>query len=222
MSNELYSLSDDLIKQSIEFVRLLNTKIELQVKLHETITLPDYGQRVILRLNLEKPKKAFEIEKTEKIAREIAGNNYWISFLANTFSDFDFTVINFDKIFAFMDKQLPDSLLDFKETIHSKQIKMDAKIIKNVIGENLFDSVWEIENPVADKSLKPEIRILNGNSEINIIPKAAEFGGKICNIEALSKQMNVKGCTKTYVQACQRGIGFHNYIMKEWNNPSIQ
>ena len=223
MNSELYSLSDDLITQSVKFVQLLNIKTEMRVILHEIITLPDYGQRVILRLDLEKPETVSKIEQIEIIARDISENNYWISFLANTFVNFDFKIIDFNKIFSFLDNKLSDDLLCFKETIHSEQIKNDAKIVKKIIGKNLFNYVREIEHTVADKNINPVIRILSNNSKTNKIPKTVEFNGKICHIETLSKQTNVKGCVKAYVQACQLNVGLHNYIMTEYRTlPGIR
>jgi len=116
---------------------------EPPIELVEYITLPDHGQRVILRFELvdSRPLSFAEADALESRLRGLAGSDYWATLVGSYHGQADYDLT---QRLTQIDQALPAGILRFHPTSHSQPIRQDAHIVRDALDLTDDVLVWEI------------------------------------------------------------------------------
>lgn len=184
----------------------------------EIITLPDLGQRVILRFGTLGQRRLTmeEADTIEPRLRELVGSNYWATVIG---SDLEGVSVDLVEDLVAIDAALPQSLLTFKPTHHAAELARDADTVRRSLGLADHHWVWEIEMPVADTVL-PVVRIVDraevgqGLTASHPSPEVRAVAKMPCEVVFLRSNPSFRGCLKAYAGAERQRVALNSYIAR--------
>ncbi len=217
----LYSTSQALrscVRSTVErIVGVFGQPIELV----EYITLPDFGQRVILRFKLLGSQFASlgEADALESRLRGLAGPDYWATLVDNYHGQADYDLA---QRLTQIDQALPANLVRFHPTQHSERIRQDAHIVRDAL--NLTDDVlvWEIEQPISDDAAPITIRMIDAGEDGEGLSSRRtagllEVGELECEVVFCKNNASFLGCVKAYFAAQERQVALASFIAQFGN-----
>ncbi|MDF1512674.1 MAG: hypothetical protein P1S60_02575 [Anaerolineae bacterium] len=217
-SRLLYSASPilkDIVCNTANHIILAS---EQPLHLVEYITLPDFGQRIILRFELDENHHLSneEIDILESQMRTAAGPDYWATLTGNINDDFSSNLSNRLKA---IHQSLPTAILNFVPTQHSAKVQQDAQIVRNSLNLTEDFLVWEIEVPAMQIQTSPIIRIIDTSDEgeglsSQHISGRVIFAGLEFTVIYLKNNPSYVGCLKAYFAAQQKQKALANFIME--------
>jgi len=226
MTTELYSLSDSLRLAISEAVDGVYACLTNKVRFIEYITLPDYGQRVILRFEplAGVVTSLSQADALETQVRCLVSADFWANLhvewraLCNDSAE-HMSGGNMCELLESIDKTFPGSMLDFPATRHSERVREDARTLRAVLHLSPDDSVWEIEVPVEGPDLRPNIRVVMGN-EHGSGPSSERaddevvLGDTRCLVQYLKNNRSFWGATKAYLVAREKGMATVHFVFR--------
>jgi hypothetical protein len=190
--------------------------IEQPINLVEYITLPDFGQRIILRYKsvYNRQLSYNEVDMLESRMRTFAGANYWVTLTVDSSEDVDYNL--FHQLVA-INRKIPANILDFNPTPHAEEIQQDAYLLRDSLNLTEDLLIWEIEVPIP-KTLAPIIiRIIDTSEEgegpsSRHISEQLKVGDERCQAVFLKNNTSFVGCLKAYFAAEQQQMALVNFI----------
>ena len=186
------------------------------IELVEYITLPDFGQRLILRFKLLGSRFASlgEADALESRLRGLAGSDYWATLVDNYHGQADYDLA---QRLTQIDQALHAGILRFHPTPHSEPVRQDAQIVRNALDLTEDYLIWEIEVPISSKAAPTILRIIDTGEEgegfsSRRTSERAEVGDTICEAVFFRNNPSFSGCVKAYLMAQQRQMALNSYI----------
>lgn len=216
-ASTLYSACKALRDCVCDTAERISSAFEPPIELVEYITLPDHGQRVILRFGLveKRPLSFVEADALESRLRVLAGSEYWTTLTSN----YEERATDHDvgPRLTQIDQALPDDILRFCPTQHSARLRQDAHIVRGALDLTEDYLIWEIEVPVSDNAALTILRIIDTGEEgegfsSRRTSKRAEVGDTICEAVFVRNNPSFSGCVKAYLMAQQRQMALNSYI----------
>ncbi len=218
---ELYTLSKKFIENILMTAKNVENTLFGKVKFVEYIILPDYGQRVVLRFDLIDNDISC-IEKADELEtdiRRLVGNDYWATLMGSVFHKFGFEADYIPQRLIEINGKLPNSVLQFRQTIHSEMIRQDSVIIRKKLKLTSEYLIWEIEVPIREGLENIVIRIVNtveSGEEMSLCGDTTEIklGNKSCRIVYLKNSETFWGLIKAYCVAKQNNTALLSFIIR--------
>jgi len=213
--SDLHSTSSDLLVAVRDAEARLVSGVTTPISLIEIITLPDYGQRVILRFKVDddRPFPSSDGDALESRLRDLAGPDYWVTVVeTDDAPDYDMAARLVE-----IDRAFPDCLLQFPRTSHSEFVRQDAQTVREVFGLPEEYRVWEIEVPVSDATAPLMFRIVDTGEEGEGLSSRRESGpvdidGVACEVVTLRDNPSFRGCLKAYFAASERQMALGSLV----------
>ena len=191
------------------------------IELVEYITLPDFGQRVILRFELLGSRFASlgEADALEFRLRGLAGSDYWVTLAGNYQGQAD---CDLAQRLTQIDQALPAGILQFRPTQHSARIQQDAHIVRDALDLTGDVLVWEIEQPISDDAAPITIRMIDTGEDGEGLSSRCtsgrvEIGELTCEVVFFRNNPSFSGCVKAYFAAQQRQMALASFIAQFGN-----
>ena len=215
MKNELYCLTPGFQDCCEKALDRLHAEVSSSIRLHEIIALPDYGGEAVLRLDYgSKPVKFLDqVDDLVRQARECVTPNFWVTLMGSCYAPFGFYPKVVDELGAILQEALPKRVPGLSSSVHSSEIVKDGVLIRAELGLSDAVTVWEIEVPVAERGVLPEIRVVQPEGALLATSTENLVGGKRCRISAIPPSPSYEGIMKAYVRSCELGIGLATYLM---------
>lgn len=215
VSAELYSLSPRLRQDALAAADNVCKTGPERLRLVEFITLPDYGQRVILRFDVS-PDALTSVDEASALEARIRsqlGKDWGATLLGSVYDRLGLRLEGSLDILAAIDRAWPDSMADAPRTAHSDEVKRDAEVVRASLKLDENARVWEIEVPVQGTA-GPEVRIVNvrEQGEGTLSQDTAVFDDTPCRVLFLRDNRSFTGCCKAYSAAERRQMGVAHYI----------
>jgi hypothetical protein len=202
---ELYSASISLRKSTQEVADRLEEEIGMGLQFVEYITLPDIGQRVILRFELPRGRitSLADADHIETRMRACAGVDYWVN-LVNNYAQIEPEALI--ELLEDIDRSLPDDIVRFSPTRHSQLLKGDADLVREALNLPSEYLVWEIEVPASPGLYQPVLRVIDVSESGQGLaskprPKGVEIGNVVYQVEYFKNNRSFRGCVKAYLAA---------------------
>ena len=212
----LYSTSQALRACACDTAERIISAFEPSIELVEYITLPDHGQRVILRFELieSRPLSFAEADALESRLRVLAGSDYWVTLVGSYHGHADYDLA---QRLTQIDQALPAGCLRFCPTQHSARIQQDAQIVRDALDLTDDVLVWEIEQPISDDAAPITIRMIDAGEDgeglsSRCISGRVEVGELTCEVVFFRNNPSFSGCVKAYLAAQQRQMALNSYI----------
>ena len=188
------------------------------IELVEYITLPDFGQRVILCFKLLGSRFASlgEADTLESRLRGLAGSDYWTTLVDNYQGQADYDLA---QRLTQIDQALPAGILRFHPTQHSERIRQDAHTVRDALDLTEDYLIWEIEVPISDMTALTILRIIDTGEEgegfsSRRTSERVEVGDIVCEVVFFRNNPSFSGCVKAYLAAQQRQMALNCYIAR--------
>ena len=211
----IYTFSDELYYQIKKVNRKVQNNINKKIKLEEYISLPEFGQVIILRYYIadNKLNNQNELNNLESKLRTIVGDKYWVMTRGEVYKKLGFKFN--PNILEKINEHYPDNIISYPQTKFQKLIKKDAKYIRKKLNIDKENKIYELEVPfqLADREEKLKvIRILFSNRE-----KSEKETFKIeDNSYKIETNLNLsawKGNLKAYILASRSNKALLNFLM---------
>ena len=212
----LYSASQNMQKAVRDTANKIIAAFEQPMRLVEYITLPDFGQRIILRFRLVGNQLLLneEVDSLESRMRTLAGSDYWVTLTVNSYEAVE------DKLrqqLTAIDRAVSASILQYNPTSHIEKIGQDAPIIRRALHLPEEFLIWEFEIPISDTSALPAIRIIDTFEEGDGLSSRQKSGPATvddihCTVVYLKNNPSFTGCLKAYFAAQQQQKALANFI----------
>jgi hypothetical protein len=213
---ELYSTSDPFMDTVRAAAVYVDITLEQPIRLARIVTLPDFGQRVILQFALsESGISSFaEADALEVRLRKLVGEDFWATLETGLPGpEGEQRTKRLERI----EQALPASVVRFQSTSHSSEIGRDGRIVLAALELPDTCTVYMIELPVADPSLLPTIRIADtkdpgyGPSEQYALDPV-RFGEIKYVPEVLKFNRSYSGYVKAYTASVRRHMALDSLI----------
>jgi hypothetical protein len=192
---------------------------QVRLRFVEYITLPDYGQRVVLRFEpLDKwPESLEEVDALESALRSWLAPDYSATLMGSVYAALGMELTDVADALVTIDHTISESVLDDPETTHSAALRHDADAIRESLNLRPTYLVWEIEVPGEETTAKPHIRIVNsaepGDGECSHPPCTEfAFGSTSCAVHFFKDNRSFWGCCKAYACARREGKALGSFI----------
>ena len=212
----LFCTSQSFTDRIGETARRLYKFIDRPIRLVETIILPDFGQRTILRFDLGDDRELSfeEADQLESDLRILAGPDYWVTLVGSCFR----TVLpDLRQRLLAIDGKISADVIRYAPTCYSGHIKKDAQEIRNWLKLSSTQLLWEIEIPALEIMEEPVIRVINSGKSWDVVskdPKSEQV--KIGNVDFtvvyLENDASFAGCVKAYFMAEKQRMALTSYI----------
>jgi hypothetical protein len=216
----LYSLSASLQHSISVAAAEACQSVEVRLRFVEYITLPDYGQRVVLRFEpLDKwPESLQEVDALESALRSRLAPDYSATLMGSVYAAIGTPLSDGADALVTIDNTISESVLDDTETTHSASLRHDADAIRESLNLGPTYLVWEIEVPGEETTAKPHILIVNsaeqGYGECSHPPcTEVAFGATSCAVHFLKNNGSFWGCRKAYACAEREGKALGSFIL---------
>jgi hypothetical protein len=207
--SSLYTPSPQL-RQAIAAVEVqVSRRLRRPIALIEYITLPDFGQHLILRFETNPPLKDLAtFDALENQLRDIVGKDFWAN-LGNTIYPPQFLAELPQRLEALtpLVASIPMPVSSSKYVDH---IQNDARIIRTALQDSSL-KIWEIEIPWQAGEL-PVLRVVG---ETKLRPTSAMIEGQEYLIEVHPPNNSYVNLVKAYTLAVQAGVSLSHFIFGE-------
>ncbi len=210
----LYSVSPNL-RMNVERVgEKIHKEFQGKVSLLEYITLPEVGQHVVLRFELQGEISGLdEIDEIENRLSRLVGEEFWAVLVGDTYRRVKPPL----PLAA-----LPERLEKFAQVVMHKpvpvastpiapEIEKDGQIIRSHIPLSPSDWVWEVEVPLLAGAGLPIIRIVSENLRDG---EVTTIGEREFAVEYVPHNAGYKSLVKAYPLARQAGKAVVRYILE--------
>lgn len=204
----LYTPSPQLHQVIAAVEAKVRSRVQVPIALIEYISLPDFGQHIILRFAANSPPEdieAFDVLETQ--LREIVGEDFWAN-LVNQIYPPQFLAQLPQRLEGLTPRvaDIPMPVSSFKL---ADRIQNDAGIIRAALIDPAL-KVWEIEIPWQGQDL-PILRVIGGRNES---PAAMTIDGQEFLVEVLPLNDSYVNLVKAYTLASQAAISLSHYIFE--------
>ncbi|MCJ7738819.1 MAG: hypothetical protein MUQ10_16145 [Anaerolineae bacterium] len=217
----LYSTSQELRVAIRDTAERIIGAFGQPIELVEYITLPDFGQRVILRFELRGTRFASlgEADTLESRLRGLAGSDYWTTLVDNYQGQADYDLA---QRLTQIDQALPAGILRFHPTQHSERIRRDAQLVRDALDLTEDYLIWEIEVPISSKAAPTILRIIDTGEEgegfsSRRTSERVKVGEPVCEVVFLKNNPSFAGCVKAYFAAQERQMALNSFIAQFGN-----
>ena len=139
----MYITSEKLKSRIEEIAREVNERFDRHIQLEEYIGLPYFGQ-IILRFMLEEEDYTLEdLDRYERELYQIVGDEFLVDFMGSVYRKAGVDYSDLGKIFRAMEAEYRDEVV--APSIHSEEIRTDAKELLKAAGMDPEQKVWEIQ-----------------------------------------------------------------------------
>ena len=139
----MYITSEKLKSRIEEIAREVNERFDRHILLEEYIGLPYFGQ-VILRFMLEgEDYTLVDLDRYERELYQIVGDEFLVDFMGSVYRKAGVDYSDLGKIFRAMEAEYRDEVV--APSIHSEEIRTDAKELLKAAGMDPEQKVWEIQ-----------------------------------------------------------------------------
>ena len=139
----MYITSEKLKSRIEEIAREVNERFDRHIQLEEYIGLPYFGQ-IILRFMLEGEDYTLEdLDRYERELYQIVGDEFLVDFMGSVYRKAGVDYSDLGKIFRAMEAEYRDEVV--APSIHSEEIRTDAKELLKAAGMDPEQKVWEIQ-----------------------------------------------------------------------------
>jgi hypothetical protein len=213
----LFSTSSQL-RDAVSAVRKkVQNELGKSISLVEYITLPDFGQHIILRFELDPtPRTLAKIDFWESKLRNLVGRDLWVT-LSGCYKDIYppgiFSELS-DRLVR-LSPMLVNIPVPVSTSKYAELIRQDADVIRAAI-QNWQCEIWEIEIPAKEKLL-PIIRIIGEGDDR---PPSIIIGAQKFEIEYYPENDSYENLLKAYKLSSQSGLSLVHYIVENSDNVS--
>lgn len=215
-TNTLYSTSPALKDIVSEVATKMASAIEQPVTLVQYITLPDIGQRIVLRFDLGNNLKVSfeEADRLESSLRLSAGSEYWV---ALTGSCYQHPLPDLRHQQIAIAHEISSKLLQYSPTRHSEHIRVDAQRVREWLNLSAEYLVWEVEVPMEVTTDETIIRVINTRKDgegTSLLYKSehVRIADVDCVVEYLQNDPSFVGWIKAYFMADRQYKALASYI----------
>ena len=212
----LYSTSQAFRDIICETATRMASATEQPIELVETITLPDFGQRVVLRFGLRNGLKVSfeEADALESSLRVLAGSEYWVTLMGSCYHP---ALPDLRQRQIVIDQRVSADVLQYTPTRHSEHIRTDAQKIRERLNLTADSLVFEIEVPMLETTEEPLIRIVEickggEGASMQRNSEHVKVGDADCAVVYLLYDPSFIGCVKAYFMAERRQMALASYI----------
>ena len=139
----MYITSEKLKSRIEEIAREVNERFDRHIQLEEYIGLPYFGQ-IILRFMLEEEDYTLEdLDRYERGLYQIVGDEFLVDFMGSVYRKVGVDYSDLGKIFRAMEAEYRDEVV--APSIHSEEIREDARELLKAAGMDPDQKVWEIQ-----------------------------------------------------------------------------
>lgn len=214
----IYGLSATLRRTASAVAAQAVAQMTVPLALCEIITLPEIGQRVILRFGALGTQRLSleEADVLEPQLRDLVGSDYWAVLVG---AHLEGALGDPAEILAAIDAALPASLLTFEQTSQARSVAGDAETVRQDLNLSTEHWVWEIEMPVAEAVL-PVVRVVDrsepgpGTFSAHPTAEVRTLGGMQCEVVYLRYNPSFRGVVKAYAAAEQLRMALSSYIVR--------
>jgi len=212
----LYSTSQALRACVYDTTERILSAFEPPIELVEYITLPDFGQRVILRFELLGRRFASlgEADALESRLRSLAGSDYWATLVDNYDGQADYDLA---QRLTQIGQALPAGFMQLHPTQHSERIRQDAHIVRDALDLTENCLIWEIEVPISARAAQIIFRIIDTGEDgegfsSRRTSERVEVGELAGEVVFLKNNASFSGCVKAYFAAQERQMALSSFI----------
>jgi len=216
----LYSLSKRLRRSVCVAATEACQSAQVPLRFVEYITLPDYGQRIVLRFEpVDRwPESLQEVDALESALRSRLAPDYLVTLIGSVYATLGMQFSDGADVLVTIDHTISGSVLDDPETTHSAPLRDDADAIRESLNLGPTYLVLEIEVPAEETAAKPHITIVNsaerGYGECSHPPSTeVAFGATLCAVHVLKDNGSFWGCRKAYACAEREGKALGSFIL---------
>ena len=211
----LYSVSSALTGEILKVANEVSRTLKGKVSLVEYVTLPEVGQHVILRFELQ--DKSFsldEIDAIENMLDRLVGENFWAVIVGEAYRKVapEFPLDKLPARLEIFSKIVANIPLPVASTPFASKIKEDAQIIRETTTLSPDDWVWEVEVPFNKEENLPIIRIVSAKPQDKVV---VTIGDQEFTVEFLPPGDSYKALVKAYPMARKSGMALLRYIFDE-------
>jgi hypothetical protein len=211
----LYTLSATLREGILAIVGAVSAALNEPVRLAEVITLPDYGQRVILRFDLEGDERLTQAEADalETRLRAAVGPHYWAALTRDVYAN---PLGDPSRRLTEIGVAAPE-MPELPPSPHTERLREDARRIRMHLDLPDTCLVWEIEVDMAGAGAPVVLRIVDTN-DVGVGPasrdlvQGATFCSIACEVTLLKQNPAFVGCVRAYLEAERRGLALANVV----------
>ena len=139
----MYITSEKLKSRIEEIAWEVNERFDRHILLEEYIGLPYFGQ-IILRFMLEgEDYTLVDLDRYERELYQIVGDEFLVDFMGSVYRKAGVDYSDLCKIFRAMEAEYRDEVV--APSIHSEEIRTDAKELLKAAGMDPEQKVWEIQ-----------------------------------------------------------------------------
>jgi len=208
---KIYSVSSALQEQIRHVGEVVQDALQESVSLVEYVTLPEAGQHIVLRFEVQRPVPTLEdLDRLEGTLCNLVGEEFWAVLVGRIFSQVE-PPLPLSELPARLER-LAQALYDMpvptSSTKHALLIQHDAQIIRNRLSLAQNEWVWEVEVPVNN----------GGPSLIRIVSEklgpeqALTVDGQQFQVEYVPQSGGYLALVKAYPDARRVGSSLMHYV----------
>ncbi|MBR5961887.1 MAG: hypothetical protein IKZ98_12955 [Clostridia bacterium] len=139
----MYITSEKLKNRIDEICREVNERFDRKIQLEEYIAIPYFGQ-IILRFMLEGEDYTLEdLDRYEQDLYRIVGDEFLVDFMGSVYRKVGVDYSDLGKIFRAMEAEYREEAV--VPSVHSEEIRADARDLLKAAGMDPDQKVWEIQ-----------------------------------------------------------------------------
>jgi len=207
----LFSTSSQLWESVSAVRKKVQNELDKSISLVEYITLPDFGQHIILRFEIDSVLKTLaEIDFLENQLRNLVGRDLWATltgvyaaiYPASIFSELPVRLVQLSSLVA-------NTPVPVSTSKYARLIQLDADVIRAAI-QNWQFKIWEIEIPV-DSETVPIIRMIGRENDQ---PSTIIIGAQKFEVEYFPDNDSYENLLKAYKRSSQSELSLLHYIVE--------
>lgn len=164
---KIYSVSAEFRQEIAAVEKKVQNALDSGLSLCETITLPDFGQHVILRFEVAGEVASLtEIDQLETSLKEIVGQDYWAALVGAVYLQVlpEHFLAELPARLEQLSHAIPCAPTPVSSSPYAERIQKDAEVIRSHLGLEPECRIWEIESAYPENEA-PTIRVITGNPD---------------------------------------------------------
>lgn len=210
---KIFSISAEFRQEIAAVEQKVQNDLGSGLSLCETITLPDFGQHVILRFEVAGEVASLtEIDQLETSLKEIVGQDYWAALVGAVYRQVlpEHFLAELPARLEQLSQAIPCAPMPVSSSPYAERIQKDAEVIRAHLGLEPECRIWEIESATSE-SEAPTLRLITGNPEL-LQSGLVSIGQQQFQVELLPCNDTYATLLSVYGLASQSGKALLHYL----------
>lgn len=210
---KIFSVSAEFRREVAAAEKRVQNQLGSGVSLCEFITLPDFGQHIILRFEVAAAVTSLvEIDHLETSLKEIVGRDYWAALVGAVYLQVlpEHFLAELPSRLEQLSHTLPCVPAPVSASPYAERIQKDAEVIRAHLGLEPECRIWEIESATSEND-PPTIRVITGDPDL-VQPELASIGQQQFRVEFLPCNVTYATLLMAYDLASQNRKALLHYL----------